>query len=491
MKGVSVLLRSLFAAVFFLAPSVGIAMQAHADSYDDTPLAFCARSRLCVDLAESEQTGNYIGHDEPSALFYSSTPGSGNDMVYRLQLPRDPPIRPRDDGSGGTWNFQLHPAFWFGMAMCDTTSAPEFSDDCTADSDANIFDDGDPASPHYIGSHPGTAFTELQFYPPSWVEWPGAEANAGGTSCDPRRWCAALNVDSLLEDQNTGAFNNTDCRTRVGDETINFAFLTKNGKSIAPADPLISFAGIGTTPSATFTPDPERLAFFNSGDTLEVTLRDTGDGLLTVVKDLDTGEVGSMTASPRNGFAHILFQPNATTCASEPYAFHPMYSTSSEHTRVPWAAHSYNIAFSDEIGHFEFCPNVANASIAAGTGVCTSASKTDPSGADGDDNFCFTGAMSSLIRINGCTDSDTEFDGPEYQNNWPGTASNHVVDLLLHGTPIRFTSPLIRGETNYQRVAYEADMPAIERAQGCSRTTGANCTNPPQGASFYPIFTTG
>ena len=32
-----------------------------------------------------------------------------------------------------------------------------------------------------------------------------------------------------------------------------------------------------------------------------------------------------------------------------------MYATSSEHTRVPWAAHSYNVAFSDEIGHFEYC----------------------------------------------------------------------------------------------------------------------------------------
>jgi hypothetical protein len=35
-----------------------------------------------------------------------------------------------------------------------------------------------------------------------------------------------------------------------------------------------------------------------------------------------------------------------------------MYSTSSEHTRVPWAAHSYNVAFSDEIGHFEYCSAV-------------------------------------------------------------------------------------------------------------------------------------
>src|SRR5579864_7477915 len=491
MKRVSVVLRALLGVVFLLAPSVGGAAQVQADAGEPLPLAVCARSPLCVDLAESEQTGYYIGHDEPSTLFYSDTPGAGNNMVYRLQLPKDPPIRPRNDGSGGTWNFQLHPAFWFGMAMCDTTSAPEFTNTCTPDSDANIFDDADAASTHYIGKHPGTAFMELQFYPPSWVEWPGAEANAGGTSCDAKRWCVALNVDSLLENQNTATFNNDDCRNKVFDETINFAFLTKNGKSIAPADPLIAFAGIGSVTSPTFTPDPARVAFFNSGDTLEVTLRDSSDGLLTIVKDLDTGEVGSMSAGPSNGFAHILFQPTATKCSSEPFAFHPMYSTSSEHTRVPWAAHSYNIAFSDEIGHFEFCPKVNDASIAGGTGVCASASKSDPAGADGDDNFCFTGAMSSLVRINGCTDSDVDFDGPEYANNWPGTASNHILDLLLHGTPIRFSSPLIRGETNYERVAFETDLPRIEGTQGCDRTTGENCTNPPAGATFYPIFTTG
>ena len=31
--------------------------------------------------------GKYTGHDEPSLLFYSNTPGSGNKMVYLLRLP--------------------------------------------------------------------------------------------------------------------------------------------------------------------------------------------------------------------------------------------------------------------------------------------------------------------------------------------------------------------------------------------------------------------
>src|ERR1700759_1739401 len=56
----------------------------------------------------------YVGHDEPSVLFKSSVPGSGNDMTYTVTLPRDPVIQPSNSGIGTTWNFQLRPTFWFG-----------------------------------------------------------------------------------------------------------------------------------------------------------------------------------------------------------------------------------------------------------------------------------------------------------------------------------------------------------------------------------------
>src|SRR5689334_19181652 len=61
----------------------------------------------------------YIGHDEPMVQFYSSRAGSANNVTYRLTLPKDPPTLPQQDGSGGTFNFQLHPAFWFSMQLCD------------------------------------------------------------------------------------------------------------------------------------------------------------------------------------------------------------------------------------------------------------------------------------------------------------------------------------------------------------------------------------
>src|SRR3954470_8517985 len=211
--------------------------------------------------------GAYTGHDEPSLLFYSHTPGSGNSNFYQLTLPKDPPVAPKTDGSGGTFNFQLHPAFWLGMAMCDSESAPEYTKTCNPDTDKNIFNSSDPNSPKYLGKHPGTAFMEMQFYPPGWVNWPP------GDSCDSTRWCAALNIDSLSDDLNTGAVNNEPCLDTVGIEPVNFAFITKNGNSHAPANP-VAFA----TNPATATPNPSTDLFMNSGDRLLVGMFDTFNG---------------------------------------------------------------------------------------------------------------------------------------------------------------------------------------------------------------------
>jgi hypothetical protein len=156
---------------------------------------------LCTEVHDSEAVFGddvYVGHDEPSVLFYDDHRGAGNNASYLVRLPKDPPHVPNQQGTGGTFNFQLHPAIWFGMALCDNQSAPEFTHaPCTPDSDTNIFDSGDVNDPHYIGKHPGTAFMELQFYPPGWVAWPP------GASCDATKWCVALAIFSLSLDQNT------------------------------------------------------------------------------------------------------------------------------------------------------------------------------------------------------------------------------------------------------------------------------------------------
>jgi hypothetical protein len=463
------------AAVFVVAAA--LQAPASAASAKTGPHIDCAKAS-CTEVWDSESVfgeGNYVGHDEPATLFYDSHPGAGNNSTYLLRLPKDPPRLPTQDGKGGTFNFQLHPTFWFGMALCDNESAPEFThEQCTPDSDANIFDGSNPAAPDYIGKHPGTAFVEMQFYPPGWVPWPA------GDVCDATRWCAAMNIFSLSQDMNTGAVNNTDCLNRAGIEPDNFAFVTKNGKTHAPPNPLDATL-------QTFTPNPNTDLFMNSGDSIAVSLRDTAAGLRVDLTDLTARTHGSMTASKDNGFAQVVFDPTATTCSVRPFAFRPMYSTSNEHTRVPWAAHSYNVSFSDEIGHFEYCDNVdAN-------GGCASENNGQP--ADGDEAPCFTPDQSLRVKISGCLGTDNDFDGVSYQKTWPGSNSA-THDAQFNPESVLFTSPRFGAGHPYERAGFEADLPRIEAADlggpfpPCDRTTGTNCVNPPPGANFYPLFTT-
>ena len=188
----------------------------------------------CTEVEASLLSGEYyVGHDEPSLLFYSDTAGSGYSSLYRVVLPKDPPQLPTQSGTGGTWNFQLHPAFWFGMALCDNQSGPEFTHDpCTPDSDTNIKDGSNPANADYIGRHAGTAFLELQFYPPGWAPL------GSGISCDATQWCAAVAIFGFNRDQNTLTNNNQDCLHKVGVEPVSYAFVTKSGVPHASPDPL-------------------------------------------------------------------------------------------------------------------------------------------------------------------------------------------------------------------------------------------------------------
>ena len=280
-------------------------------------------SPICTEVYDSENVfgnGVYVGHDEPSTLFYSNTPGSGNQMRYQLTLPKDPsPSVPTTPGK--SYNFELHPAFWFGMAMCDTQSYPEQVPNCKPDSDSNIVD------PAVSPAHPGTAFMEMQFYPPGYAFFP----LAGGISCDPTKWCAALNIDSLSENPVDGTALNNACANSIlgGTEYINFAFITKSGKSQGPANPVQSVAS-----PTSLVPDPNKDLFMNSGDRITVTMHDTAHGLRIDLGDKTTGQSGSMTASTANGFGQVLFAPTGTTYQNIPSDFHPMYSTSSEKTRV-------------------------------------------------------------------------------------------------------------------------------------------------------------
>jgi hypothetical protein len=453
-------------------------------SYHD-PLCQSGTS-LCADVADSPGD-EYVGHDEPSLLFKSGVAGSGNDISYTVTLPRDPAARPSSSGSGSTWNFQLRPTFWFGVTLCDSESAPEYTKICTPDSDANDLVGTNPALPDYIGKHPGNAYMELQFYGPGFV--PQFE----GFGCGATTYCAAMTIDSLVQNSNTGQNNNADCNNYIlgGAEPINWAYITRSGVSQAPADPL--FTGTFTNPNfAAVNPDFTKDLIMKPGDRIHIHMFDTDAGLRIELDDLTSGETGSMTASTANGFAHILYEPDSTTCHSARYAFHPEYSTANPRGNT-WSAHTYNVAFSDEIGHFENCLKLDSAFNCVNPGILDS-KQPDP---DDGQSFCVPKSDSSLVKINGCFAGDGDWDSQSYRLDWPGTNPNVSADRALHPQPVRFTSPLTRdGTTQFSTMAFETDLPRIEapdaqdNAPFCDRTNGDNCVNPPNGAQFYPFYST-
>ncbi|HET9849261.1 MAG TPA: hypothetical protein VFR68_11970 [Candidatus Dormibacteraeota bacterium] len=476
------------AAMAAAVATSGLSARAASSTWNSSSWRGCAsNSHLCTEVDDATAAfGHYVGHDEPSVLFYSNQPGSGNRMQYNVTLPVEPK-GPFSDSKG--YSQETSPAFWFGMAMCDTQSYPESSSVCTPDSDSNIVD------PTQTKHAPGVAYMELQFYPP------GFAPQFAGFSCDATQWCAALTIDSLSENPFNGSTLNPTCTSEIGGsiEYINFAYLTHSGKPIGPPNPLqFQFIGSGDPHSSTDT------LFMNQGDNLTVSLHDSASGLVTTVVDNTTGQTGSMTASAANDFGQIKFQSYGNSCQVIPYDFHPMYSTSGPKTRVLWAAHTYNIAMDAETGHFDFC-----SSIDANTGACNGTEgvpgDTEPAeylSNTSDDFGCFSDTQNtntSYVAPAGqaaayCVSSnDPGFDGTSFMHYWPNNTKDNATAFL-------FSSPRTGANYTdaYPQAALETDLPRIEAADfggSCVRSTGVGCTNPPptddgQPATFYPYFST-
>ena len=411
-------LRIVAPALLLLAGMLATSGGALAATPKHAKIDCAANAPTCAETWDSEKTFGqdvYVGHDEPSLLFYSDKPGAGNNVRYQIVLPTDPSAN-NPLMRGKAYGFELHIAPWFGMGMCDTQSYPEQLSTCTPDSDSNITD---PALTYKAA---GQAYTELQFYPPGWVNW------EAGISCDSTKWCAALNIWSLSENPVTGEVLNDTCANRVGVEYGNFAFVTLSGTP-QPGSPPNPFDATDQT----FTPDPAADLFMDQGDHLNLTMHDTAHGLQVIIDDTTSGQTGSMTASAANGFGQIQFKPNGTQCNMIPYDFHPMFSTNTEKTRLIWGAHGYNVAFSDEIGHFDYCTDI-NKNF--GKCVGKEGVKGDREPADGDDTYCLKAGKSSLVEINGCLNDNTGFDGYSYRPLWPDG------NTTLRPTPFRLTSPL-------------------------------------------------
>lgn len=414
--------------------------------------------------------GHYIGHDEPTLQFYSNQPGSSTDLSWTQTLPRDPRALPAvgTPGKDVTHFFELMPAMWYSMDLCDPSSYPQTS--CVPDSDTNT-----PS-----GSFPGggSAFLELQFYPPGFAPFTDA------LSCDGTHWCAALTIDSL-ECANGFTSCNPNCI-----EPVNFAFVATNGVPAGPPSPQLQ-------DEASFTPNRDTLRM-NQGDRLKVHIFDNrrAGALETSIQDLTSGQSGYMVASAANGFANT----SIADCHGTPWSFRPLYSTASHANQGGWALANINVAY--EIGHFTPCTSVSDPfTIPVGDvsdqafnlchGPYEDAASPDPgSTAEPSDGPCFLagdthGALNSAPDlVTGCTGGDLDYDGTSYWPDWPSSVSPGTFPSSMLISQPR----TVRGGA-YPEVQFLTDNPATNSA--CSPSALGSCVVPPPQApgAFYPFWT--
>ncbi len=374
--------------------------------------------------------GHYIGHDEPTVQFVSSASGSGNNTKWEITLPKEHALP-------ATQTFENQIAFWFSMALCDPNSYPQ--NPCIPNSDNNHSGTFDPQTA-------GSAFLEMQFYPP------GFSPFITKISCDRTHWCASLHINSL-ECTLGFAFCNPGCT-----EPTNFAFIQMDGIPTGPPGP-------ASATNATFTPNAQTL-LMNQGDKLDLTIKDTSAGLINRINDVTTGKSGFMVASAANGFQSL----DVNSCAPTNFSFHPEFSTAKFGNQVPWAALQANVGFSSEIGHFT--PGLTGDN-------------------DADDAPCFAGPT-----LPGCLNfaqgGDIDFDGSSYQIDWPDGSKNNATSLQISSVSHNGFGPLSapNGSSTYTKgyPSFQIETDALASESTCDTSTGVGCTVPPPGAVFYPFY---
>jgi hypothetical protein len=372
--------------------------------------------------------GHYVGHDEPSVQFVSSASGSGNNTKWEITLPKEHSLP-------ATQSFENYIAFWFSMALCDPRSYPQ--NPCIPVSDKNT----GMNSPTDAGS----AFLEMQFYPP------GFSPFINKISCDTKHWCASLHINSVECNFNF-VFCNPNCT-----EPTNFAFIQMDGIPTGPPGP-------ASANKSTFTPNNQTL-LMNPGDQLDVTINDTRNGVMNSIADVTTGKSGFMVASAKNGFQSL----DLNTCNPTNFSFRPEYSTAKFGNFVPWAALQANVGFAMEIGHFTPGLNGDN---------------------DKDDAPCFKGPT-----LPGCLNfaqgGDIDFDGSSYVADWPDGTNNTPTSVRISSESQNGFGPLSAPHgsdnyaTGYSSFQFETDVGASEST---CMPDGSGCILPPPGATFYPFF---
>ena len=273
----------------------------------------------------------------------------------------------------------------------------------------------------------GAAFLELQFFP----------------NCDSdTTWCALLHINT--------AENNGGCG-----EPTTAQFLTIDG----------------TVGHTRFD--------MNNGDNILVTMRDTANGLETLIQDQTTATSGTMIASKGNGFVHNV---TPTACDTEPFDFHALYKTASTAHIIPWLNLAPNVSVAFEIGHFELCSDATCSVLPpeAQTGTCsvtnTQTCNTNHGNADCPSGETCNPPCGFQRGVAGCFVQDLDHDGNSYLPEWPDGSPNHPSSLLIGSADGSGVGPMSTPTTNLTNFneGYSTILFATTES-----TTGA----------FYPFYT--
>jgi hypothetical protein len=443
--------------------------------------------------------GKYIGHDEPLVTFLSSTAGSGNNVSWTETLGKDPFQAPAvsTPGSDVSHWFELSSAPWVSMAMCDPNSYPQLP--CSAQSDLNapacITTSSCPQNSYPGG---GSAFMEMQLYPPGQPPW------VDNISCDNGHWCAALTIDSLECTLNFVQCNNN-CP-----EPINFAFVQTNGVPAGPPSPQDANLD-SATPNG-------RTLLMNPGDTIRIHMFDAAvpgqpgqKAFEVMLDDLTTHQSGFMQASAANGFMNT----SIVDCSGTPFNFQPEYNTAARKNIVPWAADQVDIGTQFETGHWEACTRLlkpftfstASVGFPGATdnawneclGPYESSGAPDDTSPEAGDALCYPagdthGSLNSPpdtttgCLVNFIQNGDLDFDGSPYWTEWPTSTTPGIY-------PSSFVESLpTTGGSQYPQFFLQTDV-GLSEASCPGNTVGGSgtggCAVPPPAApgQFYPYWT--
>ena len=485
------LLITVLAGLLLLGASLAPASAASKKQDPEGREPLCESNRsLCGDPFKT--LGIYVGHDEPSVEFKSASPGSGNDITYRLTLPKDPPqhVRRRTARAAPGTSSSGRPSG--SGSRCATRSRRP-----------STRRPARPTQTRTTSSEPNPTAAGLHRQAPR-------QRVHGAAVLRPRLRSAVRGLrlhgapvlrrhDDRQPDrpgpEHRRRPNNADCDNYIlgGIEPINWAYITKSGVSQAPANPL--FTGTFDDPNfAAVNPDSTEGPVDEPGRPHQDPHARHGRRVPgRPDRPARRVRAGSMTASIANGFGHILYEPELRHMPCGAVRVPPRVQHGQPARQHVVRAHLQRGLSRTRSGTSRTASSwTRDFNCAVPAGYEGQAARPDD-----DNDFCVPAEDSMLVQINGCFSDDGDFDGPVLSARLAGDDPNRAAGRRAPpiAGPVHQPARERRRRTT-RRSRSRPTCPRIEAADSqdnppfCNRTTGADCVNPPRGAAFYPFYST-